>query len=1651
MNANVLAQEYEETELVPPRFAIADCFVAGTFSEIDESTLIERQAVGLVQTRGLVKVVYGGPGNVLQSHLLSWDNRNATIASRVPSVPTLNDFRVVLAGPMTTAQELVVAKQHECDGVRVHALEVLLRSMNPLYKDVNENPEFHGVGESHEVYCTRLNVSNGTNRLVERARARQQTVAAPSDSNDKTIDETSILPTETVVVETAVDNDEEACLSRAVDMIMGRPTYIARRSTSILQHNDPYYLERVYPHLLTFGIGGFSSSRSHRYSKRDVVLHYLNVSSNRFAGDPLFKIQMYDYLATERVKNGVFVRVRHDPNTATRAMHVSAEELRGAMEARVAMRRAARTEKPVTSGEGRNCANSVLKAINASTAKMWGSNEERDGFQRKVNAMTFMYGEPSVFWTLTPYSEGSIAVAFWSGYDLPNKRPTDLAACTVVNMPSTASMKRLTMQNTMLQARYFEMCCKILIEIMFGWDSTVSKPKREPGIFGFVEAFFYALEQQGRLRVHIHEVMWVAGLPKTKTDWEKLLAASTMRTRFESYCASIFAAELPVFRGVEQIKCPTPGCIGNLASLDIPSKYKHRLKTGTPPPKTAICDVCKQQLTDANVAALVIERKWNELDAEHKAVSTENTACTLRLRFGGLSAHEPTASVQLSRLLQHDQVHAYEHTSSCVKGTSGTACRYHFFRDLENKTQLTDDGKMKYRRSVGNQWLNPYIPIWRRLLHFNMDARILWSGNSLQAIQYAMQYASKRQSTLDNINVMELAMRRREEREATTLPTNRTEIQQGIGRLMSLAYSASSTIEIGGPLATAILLKGGAGTFSCKFERLVLVEGLQTMADKDIESSVVRRDNDFVIESSIRHYIARPRCLEQCCWYDFCAWFKPSKSKATISGEACTFASNDPHLVAVHSRLHGLTRGEYPSVPEIIGPRLPDARLLENAEHSDQAELYCRAAALLYCPFRRPQDFLDNNGSARAHFLRWNPNAHPKVQRSLEFHQQHYVALDEASEFRAQPTTDSEDSTCDDPDVLNSHFERASGAAAARSENLLAVGSDVYTAVTNPINITDEEAALLQNAAEESAVKRLLSNNVELTDLPADQISDVSVRSVPVRMSDLESFEQQLADKHPPERSSTNNNDFVQTTEITVELLNAAVADLTIAETNSLSIDNLTPFASVQSVSSAFNLNKEQHLAFLHVAVPLLYRIADITMPPQSTFCGDPLIITGAGGTGKTRIVDALRCLACNWGRPKCIMATASSGIAAANLKGHTMHSAVNLGINQKCLPRHIQKPGDKLRTKWDPVLCVVADEMSMTDVGFFGLWEEALQKVKDCRQPFGGLLGVFMFDFFQLLTVRGIPVFRVADSQKPYSEIQARGSLLYRSVNKVVYLTQNMRFESDPEWGEWLAQAREGNWVPELREFLGKAGPPPADDLHGQFIQVVSTDNAYRKRINDAAIQIACRALDSERKVYAVPAQLPATLTPAKIAQIADLADSQTGNIPVFLKAYIGNCTARLQENATLINLDTMQTTGMPVRVKSNQCIPKGVANGAGASLYHIDWRAGTTFDQKPDGVWVASEPPTNLYVGIHSNPTPTQFPSNPTQWPTSVMPIVQSKVSFKLQKDTISVKGFPVVPAFGVTVHGVQGDTRNQIVVTDLRPPHCRTVDRHALYVSR
>lgn len=58
-------------------------------------------------------------------------------------------------------------------------------------------------------------------------------------------------------------------------------------------------------------------------------------------------------------------------------------------------------------------------------------------------------------------------------------------------------------------------------------------------------------------------------------------------------------------------------------------------------------------------------------------------------------------------------------------------------------------------------------------------------------------------------------------------------------------------MEIGGSLATAILLEGEAVIFSCVFERLVLLEGLNMMNNIPVEGMVVTRGHQLFTETSI--------------------------------------------------------------------------------------------------------------------------------------------------------------------------------------------------------------------------------------------------------------------------------------------------------------------------------------------------------------------------------------------------------------------------------------------------------------------------------------------------------------------------------------------------------------------------------------------------------------------------------------------------------------------------------------------------------------------------------------------------------------------------------------------------------------------------------
>lgn len=311
--------------------------------------------------------------------------------------------------------------------------------------------------------------------------------------------------------------------------------------------------------------------------------------------------------------------------------------------------------------------------------------------------------------------------------------------------------------------------------------------------------------------------------------------------------------------------------------------------------------------------------------------------------------------------------------------------------------------------------------------------------------------------------------------------------------------------------------------------------------------------------------------------------------------------------------------------------------------------------------------------------------------------------------------------------------------------------------------------------------------------------------------------------------------------------------------------------------------------------------------------------------------------------------------------------------------------------------------------------------------------------DQLQLTPVCGTPLYRLPtpDTTSTPGNATQRGHSTYREFENVVYLQENMRFKNDPEWGTQLSDARRGIWTPDIKRSIKERFlqniplPNLIDTFDGHLTRIVTVDNNARHAYNNASISTLLnkRNLTNNFPIYKIPAIL-SSRSVTDIRPLLNLPDNNTGNSPAILHAYVG----------------------MPVRIKMNQQFEKGSANGAFATIHHIDWPSSTTFTQDLQGYTVPLTPPLNIYVDINEAPPTPPFPGLPITWPSTVLPVAKSKTSFTYgpAKLSVSIHQWPLVPAFASTCHGIQGFTTDRICVDNPRPPTCKKVDRHSLYVS-
>jgi ATP-dependent DNA helicase PIF1 len=188
----------------------------------------------------------------------------------------------------------------------------------------------------------------------------------------------------------------------------------------------------------------------------------------------------------------------------------------------------------------------------------------------------------------------------------------------------------------------------------------------------------------------------------------------------------------------------------------------------------------------------------------------------------------------------------------------------------------------------------------------------------------------------------------------------------------------------------------------------------------------------------------------------------------------------------------------------------------------------------------------------------------------------------------------------------------------------------------------------------------------------------------------------------------------------------------------------------------------------------------------EAFFDGENIFLTGAAGTGKSYCIRSLF----NFLRQHSISVgkTATTGVAALNIDGSTIHSWSGIGLGDEdvnsLLKLVFRNKKAKDRICYSRVL--ILDEVSMASGELIEKLDEIFKIVRMNPRPFGGLQVVFIGDFLQLP-----PVFK----NMQYKSNFAFESEAWKNARiQTIQLNQIMRQDGNSDFVKMLNDVRMGD-----------------------------------------------------------------------------------------------------------------------------------------------------------------------------------------------------------------------------------------------------------------
>lgn len=249
----------------------------------------------------------------------------------------------------------------------------------------------------------------------------------------------------------------------------------------------------------------------------------------------------------------------------------------------------------------------------------------------------------------------------------------------------------------------------------------------------------------------------------------------------------------------------------------------------------------------------------------------------------------------------------------------------------------------------------------------------------------------------------------------------------------------------------------------------------------------------------------------------------------------------------------------------------------------------------------------------------------------------------------------------------------------------------------------------------------------------------------------------------------------------------------------------------------------------------------------QLALQGKSIFFTGSAGTGKSILLKAIiKQLKRKYGDKGQVAVTASTGLAACNIGGTTVHSFAGIGLGKGKLDELLKvvRRNRKATARWNTTSVLIIDEVSMVEGHLFDKLDWIARKIRrKPHLPFGGIQVIVCGDFYQLPPVSKTIINPDGTELKDDTMFAFESETWKSALHSRIVLKEVFRQKGDQQFITMLNEMREGfvSGATE-REFMRLSRPLdcPAGivptELYATRFEVENANNIKLNRLHGSA-----------------------------------------------------------------------------------------------------------------------------------------------------------------------------------------------------------------------